>query len=123
MEEEIEIEKITEKTSRMVTFSKRRKGLFRKIEKLESLTGMNSHACSSDVDVVSGRSFGLKSSSTSKNNSLRGWVEAMKAKGQDKDASMNRGEKNIEKSVSEAKCKWRFAKIVGRAKSSNTEAR
>ncbi|KAK4339554.1 hypothetical protein RND71_041016 [Anisodus tanguticus] len=35
----IEIEKITKETSRMVTFSKRRKGLFKKAKKLESMTG------------------------------------------------------------------------------------
>ncbi|XP_015164376.1 agamous-like MADS-box protein AGL61 [Solanum tuberosum] len=34
----IEIEKITKKTARMATFSKRKKGLFRKAEELESLT-------------------------------------------------------------------------------------
>ncbi|KAK6804850.1 hypothetical protein RDI58_002634 [Solanum bulbocastanum] len=34
----IEIEKITKKLARMVTFSKRKKGLFRKAEELESLT-------------------------------------------------------------------------------------
>ncbi|KAK6804848.1 hypothetical protein RDI58_002632 [Solanum bulbocastanum] len=34
----IEIEKITKQTARMVTFSKRRKGLFRKAEELESLS-------------------------------------------------------------------------------------
>ncbi|KAK4713605.1 hypothetical protein R3W88_019512 [Solanum pinnatisectum] len=39
---------------------------------------MNSHDFSSIVDVVvSGRSFGLKSSSTPKNNSLRCWVEGI----------------------------------------------
>ncbi|XP_055814950.1 agamous-like MADS-box protein AGL61 [Solanum dulcamara] len=35
----IEIEKITKETSRMVTFSKRRKGLFKKAKELESMTG------------------------------------------------------------------------------------
>ncbi|KAG5615743.1 hypothetical protein H5410_015567 [Solanum commersonii] len=35
----IEIEKITKKSSRMVTFSKRRKELFKKNKELESLTG------------------------------------------------------------------------------------
>ncbi|KAK6793833.1 hypothetical protein RDI58_007286 [Solanum bulbocastanum] len=35
----IEIEKLTKKSSRMVTFYKRRKGLFKKNEELESLTG------------------------------------------------------------------------------------
>ncbi|KAK6784412.1 hypothetical protein RDI58_017867 [Solanum bulbocastanum] len=35
----IEIEKIEDKTSRMYTFSKREKGLFKKNEELESLTG------------------------------------------------------------------------------------
>ncbi|KAH0731514.1 hypothetical protein KY289_002702 [Solanum tuberosum] len=34
----IEIEKITKKLARMVTFSKRKKGHFRKAEELESLT-------------------------------------------------------------------------------------
>ncbi|KAK6777323.1 hypothetical protein RDI58_024040 [Solanum bulbocastanum] len=35
----IEIEKIIKETSRMVTFSKRRKGLFKKAKELESMTG------------------------------------------------------------------------------------
>ncbi|OIT34985.1 PREDICTED: MADS-box transcription factor 23-like [Nicotiana attenuata] len=35
----IQIEKITKETSRMVTFSKRRKGLFKKAGELESMTG------------------------------------------------------------------------------------
>ncbi|XP_004231249.1 agamous-like MADS-box protein AGL29 [Solanum lycopersicum] len=35
----IEIEKIMKETSRMVTFSKRRKGLFKKAKELESMTG------------------------------------------------------------------------------------
>ncbi|PHT74994.1 hypothetical protein T459_22275 [Capsicum annuum] len=35
----IEIQKITKETSRMVTFSKRRKGLFKKAKELESMTG------------------------------------------------------------------------------------
>lgn len=35
----IEMEKITKKSCRMVTFSKRRNGLFKKNEELESLTG------------------------------------------------------------------------------------
>ncbi|XP_015164375.1 agamous-like MADS-box protein AGL61 [Solanum tuberosum] len=34
----IDIEKITKKTARMVAFSKRKRGLFRKAEELESLT-------------------------------------------------------------------------------------
>uniref|UniRef100_M1D9S6 MADS-box transcription factor 47 n=1 Tax=Solanum tuberosum TaxID=4113 RepID=M1D9S6_SOLTU len=34
----IEIEKITKKLARLATFSKRKKGLFRKAEELESLT-------------------------------------------------------------------------------------
>ena len=37
----IEIKKITKETSRMVTFSKRRKGLFKKAEALQTLTGAN----------------------------------------------------------------------------------
>ncbi|XP_015164374.1 agamous-like MADS-box protein AGL23 [Solanum tuberosum] len=40
----IEIKKITKKTARMVAFSKRRKGLFKKAEELESLT--SSHVTS-----------------------------------------------------------------------------
>ncbi|CAN4111234.1 unnamed protein product [Withania somnifera] len=35
----IEIQKITKETSRMVTFSKRRKGLFKKAKELELMTG------------------------------------------------------------------------------------
>ncbi|PHT41232.1 Agamous-like MADS-box protein AGL21 [Capsicum baccatum] len=35
----IEIQKITKETSRMVTFSKRRKGLFKKVKEHESMTG------------------------------------------------------------------------------------
>ncbi|XP_015081712.1 MADS-box transcription factor 23-like [Solanum pennellii] len=35
----IEIEKIIKETSRMVTFSKRRKGLFKKAKQFESMTG------------------------------------------------------------------------------------
>ncbi|PHT41229.1 Agamous-like MADS-box protein AGL21 [Capsicum baccatum] len=35
----IEIQKITKQTSRMATFSKRRKGLFKKAKELESMTG------------------------------------------------------------------------------------
>ncbi|WMV11825.1 hypothetical protein MTR67_005210 [Solanum verrucosum] len=35
----IEIEKIIKETSRMVTFSKRRKGLFKKAKEFESMTG------------------------------------------------------------------------------------
>ncbi|KAK4713580.1 hypothetical protein R3W88_019487 [Solanum pinnatisectum] len=35
----IEIEKIEDKTARMYIFSKRKKGIFKKIEELESLTG------------------------------------------------------------------------------------
>ncbi|WMV11827.1 hypothetical protein MTR67_005212 [Solanum verrucosum] len=114
----IEIEKITKKTARIVTFSKRKKGLFRKAEELESLTSsrvtsvvfspsdipytygdvnsvikkyfsscnrletstsvMNSHHSSYDV---SGESSESKSSSTSKGNGLRGWVEDIDVEG------------------------------------------
>ncbi|XP_015068736.1 MADS-box transcription factor 15-like [Solanum pennellii] len=101
----IEIEKITKKSYRMVTFSKRRKGLFKKNEELESLTGsqvssvvlspagriytygdvntaINMHFSKiycmrqSDSDVVvSSGSSELRSSSTSRRKSLRDWVE------------------------------------------------
>ncbi|TMX02421.1 hypothetical protein EJD97_021622 [Solanum chilense] len=97
----IEMEKITKKSCRMVTFSKRRKGLFKKNEELESLTGsqvssvvlspagriytygdvntaINMHfskidcMTQSDSDVVvSSGSSELRSSS----KSLRDWVE------------------------------------------------
>ncbi|XP_049389015.1 MADS-box protein SVP-like [Solanum stenotomum] len=138
----IEIEKIMKETSRMVTFSKRRKGLFKKAKELESMTGsrvasvvfsptgrpytcgdvnfaikqhfsttrcrelltsdcgdinfaikphfastrcmelltsgLNSHDSDSDSDdVVFDVSLGSKSSSTSKRNGLRCWVEGI----------------------------------------------
>ncbi|XP_059310634.1 MADS-box protein SVP-like [Lycium ferocissimum] len=112
----IEIQKITKETSRMVTFSKRRKGLFKKAKELESMTGsrvasvvfsptgkpytcgdvnsaierhhlgssclepstsgLHSHHSNSDV-VVSGESSGSRSSSTTRGNGLRDWVESI----------------------------------------------
>ncbi|KAG5626285.1 hypothetical protein H5410_011503 [Solanum commersonii] len=100
----IEIEKITKQTARMVTFSKRRKGLFRKAEELESLSSsrVTSPYTYGDVNSVIKRHFssyirseistpvmnshhsssdvsdessGSKSSSTPNGNGLRSWVE------------------------------------------------
>ncbi|PHT41237.1 Agamous-like MADS-box protein AGL17 [Capsicum baccatum] len=95
----IEIQKITKETSRMVTFSKRRKGLFKKAKELESMTeafsgtnnnnsrstepstsGLNSrHSNSDDVAVASGDSSGSRSSSSStpRRKGLHDWVEGI----------------------------------------------
>ncbi|XP_055814949.1 MADS-box transcription factor 23-like [Solanum dulcamara] len=102
----IEIKKITKENSRMVTFSKRRKGLFNKAKEVESMTGsrvasvvfsptgrlstygdvesaIQRHfpSTSDAVVVVSDGSSRSRSSSTPRKNGLRKWVEGIDVKG------------------------------------------
>ncbi|KAK6777322.1 hypothetical protein RDI58_024039 [Solanum bulbocastanum] len=71
----IDIEKITKKSAKIVAFLKRRKGLFRKAEELESLTSY--HVTS----IIFSPFDKLKLSPASKGNGLRGWVEDIDVEG------------------------------------------